>query len=1072
MKRIRFFIFLAWMILPSAIGAEQEDRGVTAGPLGTDAMNLPIRVSGMQMALTVRGYIDLVSPDLGLTEAAQAAITLSPDWVKNALAENLSFLDASSQDIAADLIMNPGDVNWRDEISFLMAHITPGVLMGNSFSPGLIRENVRCIYQLAPLLGYVELVEYGDPDTGGDYYTTTRYNYRVGGSEEWHEIPRDIYYWYVVHPKISDEALRYCDPEGGGGADPPTGVFWRNYLFFDSDVTASYQEHYLEYSVQSISDEELDDWLPSTRGTIQPLDVAPTDIAVDDLTGEPVLADIKYSSSSTVLATTLRVEAAYDSGLSLMLENLTDYGNGHCSLGAAKQIAVFMDAADPAGTVVLQVLDSQGRPHTEFTSADIGVVDLSIYEKVIIPSYQPRSLYQAVADNRQWFEDWLGERKIFEIHLATHDADDPVGLVFPGGFTTASQTDGTSDAISFYGYPLLADIVDRADVYWDEYSGVLPSGRFFETGSAVDILGNWVSKMVKYKARGDRPIQPVAIARGHDGNCGELQDLLTAGARTLLLPAQCANNHAWDHVWSEFWAEGTWHPYQVDWDGGVTRIDTPANGQDKDYGGGKDLSAVFDWRNDEYRDTITHRYSNTCMLDVAVQDIAGEPIDGAKVDIWVYRNNNPDYGLTVACAKYTDIDGHVQFSLGDNRDYWASVDSDLGAYPQSGDPEPVITGSVAGETYGWNVIIDGTGPVLEVTEAPDPPDPLNAFRVRVDYDVVERFIHPRETSRQPVFSYCLSGGDVDFFIADQANHSLYSSGQRFQAYRIGLDSHSGNVTLALPYSDTWYICLDAIDVHFAGQVLDCTINLDRDSGSGWTEIDSAGDLVHVPPGTCVKAKIVLEPNSMITDPADGQTVAPGYCTIRGTASGFMGNALDRIEVSIDGGVSWMEAAGLETWNYEWLALETGDYHLMSRAVDVAGFVENPDSGITVTVDFPCEITGVALWMPSHMFRAGDVCACKAAVCNSGPDPLAGYPLFVILDVFGSYFFAPSFNTEFDWYLNDYPSFPTGSTVVNVLPAFTWPEAGTAAGLMWYAALTDPNITGLHGEMDAWEFGWE
>ena len=32
-------------------------------------------------------------------------------------------------------------------------------------------------------------------------------------------------------------------------------------------------------------------------------------------------------------------------------------------------------------------------------------------------------------------------------------------------------------------------------------------------------------------------------------------------------------------------------------------------------------------------------------------------------------------------------------------------------------------------------------------------------------------------------------------------------------------------------------------------------------------------------------------------------------------------------------------------------------------------------------------------------------------------------------------------------------------------------AGTASGIIWYAALTDPGMTTLYGEMDTWTFGW-
>ncbi|MBN1356582.1 hypothetical protein JXA40_10015 [bacterium] len=117
-------------------------------------------------------------------------------------------------------------------------------------------------------------------------------------------------------------------------------------------------------------------------------------------------------------------------------------------------------------------------------------------------------------------------------------------------------------------------------------------------------------------------------------------------------------------------------------------------------------------------------------------------------------------------------------------------------------------------------------------------------------------------------------------------------------------------------------------------------------------------------------------------------------------------------------------------------------------------------------------TGVKLWMPGTMFHAGEPCACSATVLNAEIETLENYPLFVILDVFGQYYFAPSFS-DFDNFLSCHPTFPIGYTAVSVLPEFAWPAgAGTVAGVRWYAGLTNPGMTALCGTMDIWEFGWD
>ncbi len=117
----------------------------------------------------------------------------------------------------------------------------------------------------------------------------------------------------------------------------------------------------------------------------------------------------------------------------------------------------------------------------------------------------------------------------------------------------------------------------------------------------------------------------------------------------------------------------------------------------------------------------------------------------------------------------------------------------------------------------------------------------------------------------------------------------------------------------------------------------------------------------------------------------------------------------------------------------------------------------------------CGPLGVSLWMPAHYYQQGHPCSCKVYVCNPGPETYDGIPLFVILDVFGVYYFAPSF-TDYDYYtlINLTP----GLTEIQVLDEFAWPpDAGAASGIVWYAAMTGRDRTELFGDWDDWTFGW-
>ncbi len=130
----------------------------------------------------------------------------------------------------------------------------------------------------------------------------------------------------------------------------------------------------------------------------------------------------------------------------------------------------------------------------------------------------------------------------------------------------------------------------------------------------------------------------------------------------------------------------------------------------------------------------------------------------------------------------------------------------------------------------------------------------------------------------------------------------------------------------------------------------------------------------------------------------------------------------------------------------------------------------PDSG---TVDLGGHYNGclgVTLQMPSDTFREGEICGCTVLVSNPLSQTFTAIPLFVILDVYGSFYFWPGF-TLFDYEILD--SVPEGETIVDILPPFIWPEVGNSvSGIRWISAMTDPEITELLGVHDVWVFGWE
>ena len=79
------------------------------------------------------------------------------------------------------------------------------------------------------------------------------------------------------------------------------------------------------------------------------------------------------------------------------------------------------------------------------------------------------------------------------------------------------------------------------------------------------------------------------------------------------------------------------------------------------------------------------------------------------------------------------------------------------------------------------------------------------------------------------------------------------------------------------------------------------------------------------------------------------TLTPGsLVTITGTAADT-GGIVGGVEVSVDGGATWIPASGRATWTYSWTANSNGSITIRSRAIDDSGNIEVAGPGVTVVV---------------------------------------------------------------------------------------------------------------------------
>ncbi len=115
----------------------------------------------------------------------------------------------------------------------------------------------------------------------------------------------------------------------------------------------------------------------------------------------------------------------------------------------------------------------------------------------------------------------------------------------------------------------------------------------------------------------------------------------------------------------------------------------------------------------------------------------------------------------------------------------------------------------------------------------------------------------------------------------------------------------------------------------------------------------------------------------------------------------------------------------------------------------------------------CTVLGCTIVMPGDAFHAGDDFYISVDICNPSQETVNDVPLFVILEVYGTYFFAPQFN---DYGFYNHTLMP-GLETMAVLDTFTWPDAGSGEAT-WYAAMTNAEVTMLYGVMDIFPFSWQ
>jgi hypothetical protein len=99
----------------------------------------------------------------------------------------------------------------------------------------------------------------------------------------------------------------------------------------------------------------------------------------------------------------------------------------------------------------------------------------------------------------------------------------------------------------------------------------------------------------------------------------------------------------------------------------------------------------------------------------------------------------------------------------------------------------------------------------------------------------------------------------------------------------------------------------------------------------------------------IRGADTIAPTSHLEWPPARSVLPAGVpATIKGTATDSGGGKIARVEVSTDGGRTWVQAQGTDQWKFVWTPSATVLTTLLSRAIDDSGNMEKPAAGVSVT----------------------------------------------------------------------------------------------------------------------------
>jgi hypothetical protein len=383
-------------------------------------------------------------------------------------------------------------------------------------------------------------------------------------------------------------------------------------------------------------------------------------------------------------------------------------------------------------------------------------------------------------------------------------------------------------------YPILHDALQGVKILWDGNTHVWQNQDtaknpypFSDTMSAIQAVGQWCQHQLPVLAQDPRPIQPNQILHHHYGNCGELQDLVDAGARTALIPVQPTETFPGDHTYTELYFNGIWNYWDVWRDGGPTLIHNCKDSKPNEMAFYK-KACISGWRGDGLQIPVNDHYADIFTLTVKAIDATGKPIDGAEIFFGAatetdpHGTNNYYYGTW----GHTGANGTYTIELSDSINYLIRGDWMSGSDPADINnfySIPYTTAAKGAQIFA-TINLPGNVPSLPAVSTV-PTGTTGAYKVvlsgSVPYQTVYggKFWQGAFDLDNQDYSENINNGTISLIACTQSEFDNYNSKSPFNAYIQQNNYGGGDKEFSLPkWTDSYIILSNEGLVHNSSTV--------------------------------------------------------------------------------------------------------------------------------------------------------------------------------------------------------------------------------------------------------------